>query len=225
MINSTVLKKIYSEPPFNKSEILRYAGCSNRPDEVLTLINECINEVKGKLTYSVCYKEFPITFLEDKIDLTIAVTKSTGLRKNLKGCKSILLFAATVGLQMDRLISKYSRLSPAKALIMQAIGAERIESLCDLFCDSILKDLGKENCSLKPRFSPGYGDLPLALQKDIFACLDCNRQIGLSLSNSLLMTPTKSVTAIAGITDKADCTEDKSCNECNLESCPFRRNQ
>ena len=50
----------------------------------------------------------------------------------------------------------------------------------------------------KPRFSPGYGDLSLEVQKEIFSLLDCPRKIGVSLGDSLLMTPSKSVTAIIG---------------------------
>ena len=52
--------------------------------------------------------------------------------------------------------------------------------------------------AVRPRFSPGYGDLPLALQREVFAALDCPRRIGLTLSDSLLMSPTKSVTALIG---------------------------
>ena len=55
---------------------------------------------------------------------------------------------------------------------------------------------------LRPRFSPGYGDLPLALQADVFWALDCTSKIGVSLSESLIMSPQKSVTAIIGISEK-----------------------
>ncbi len=61
-----------------------------------------------------------------------------------------------------------------------------------------------EGRALRPRFSPGYGDLAIDAQKDIFALLDCERQIGLTLGDSLLMSPGKSVTAFAGIPRAAD---------------------
>ena len=67
-------------------------------------------------------------------------TDSQGLCRNLQGCDKVILFAATVGLAPDRLIARYGRLSPTKALCMQAIGAERIESLCDAFCDELAAD-------------------------------------------------------------------------------------
>ena len=79
---------------------------------------------------------------------------------------------------------------------MQALGAERIEALCDAFCDSLISEKG---VLLRPRFSPGYGDLPLEVQKDIFSLLECHKRIGVSLNESLLMSPSKSVTAFVGL--------------------------
>ena len=102
---------------------------------------------------------------------------------------------------IDRLLTKYARLSPARALLLQGIGAERIEALCDAFCAAQAAAVGR---ALRPRFSPGYGDLALDVQKDIFALLDCERQLGLTLGDSLLMSPGKSVTAFAGIPRAAD---------------------
>jgi hypothetical protein len=178
---------------FNKKEISRYAG--NLQDEAL--LAECISEVSDKLVYNVCYQKFPFEKQCETLCLGFAQVNSADLAKNLDGCDGILLFAATVGVELDRLIMKYCKISPVKALIFQAIGAERIEKLCDQFC----KDMAKEE-NIKPRFSPGYGDLPLDLQKEIFAALDCGKNIGLTLNDSMLMSPTKSVTAIVGIISK-----------------------
>ena len=178
---------------FNKKEISRYAG--NLQDE--ELLAECISEVSDKLVYNVCYQKFPFEKQCETLSLGFAQVNSADLAKNLDGCDGILLFAATVGVELDRLIMKYCKISPVKALIFQAIGAERIEKLCDQFC----KDMAKEE-NIKPRFSPGYGDLPLDLQKEIFAALDCGKNIGLTLNDSMLMSPTKSVTAIVGIISK-----------------------
>ena len=109
-----------------------------------------------------------------------------------------MLFAATVGLEIDRAIVKYGKLRPSLAVCIQAVAAERIEALCNAFCDSLV-DMGYE---LKPRFSPGYGDLSLSVQQQIFSALNCPKSIGLTLNESLLMSPTKSVTAIVGVRSK-----------------------
>ena len=91
------------------------------------------------------------------------------------------------------------KVSPSMAVCLQALGAERIEALCDQFCADMARKQGSTGKSLRPRFSPGYGDFPLEAQKDIFTVLGCDRRIGLTLNNSLIMSPTKSVTAIIGI--------------------------
>ena len=204
-----IFTKIFDAPPFDRGEILRYAGAKELLPDIDRLIDECIEEAKDKLIYKVCYGHFPLSFMK---------LKSERLTKNLSGCKSIVLFAATVGIGLDRLIARYGKISPAKALIFQAIGAERIESLCDEFCRFAECEYGYT----KPRFSPGYGDLPLEVQKDFFRVLDPSKRIGLSLNESMLMTPSKSVTAIIGIADE-ETTEKKSCITCNKIDCIFRR--
>lgn len=188
----TVYTKSYTAPPINKGEILRYAGVRGEAKDVEALLDECLAET-GELIYKVCYTEFPIV-RGDLLDLGFTKTHSRTAKKSLDGCDNVVVFGATVGLAIDRLIAKYSLLSPAKALLFQAIGAERIESLCDLFCSDMANDR-----AIRPRFSAGYGDLPLEVQKDIFAVLGCEKNIGVTLNGSLLMSPTKSVTAIFGV--------------------------
>ena len=198
-MNSVILSKTYKSPPFCEREILRYAGCKGADETITALLSECINEIKDKLTYKVCYCELPLKTNGDVCDFEVFSLSSEKLSLNLKECDKAILFAATVGIEIDRLIAKYGILSPAKALLFQAIGAERIETLCDTFCNDIKKEY---NTALKPRFSPGYDDLPLLAQKDIFSILDCERKIGLTLNNSLLMSPSKSVTAFVGLAAK-----------------------
>lgn len=196
-MENTVLTKTYNPMPFNKKEILRYAGVKEDVPEINKVLDECITEACEKLSYKVCYAEFDISHTDEYVDLGFMRTISKDLMKNLKGCTQIIVFAATVGIELDRLIAKYSRISPVKALILQAIGAERIEALCDTFSEDVTS--GKK---AKPRFSAGYGDFPLEAQKELFAALEPNRKIGLTLNNSLLMSPSKSVTAIIGISQE-----------------------
>ena len=198
MVNM-VLTRTYSAPAFDKKEIFRYAGVRGGAPELDTLLQECLNEVESKLVYRVCYREFAVTHHDSYLDLGFIKTESMGLKKNLFCCESIVLFAATVGIEIDRLIARYATVSPTKSLLFQAIGAERIESLCDVFCREIAEEKAKIGFQTRPRFSAGYGDFPLEAQKQIFAVLDCPRKIGLTLNQSLLMSPSKSVTAIIGV--------------------------
>ena len=187
--------KKYNDFPINTGEILRYMGCKEQDNQVLQLLEECQNELCGVLSYKVCFDEFPIKHLENAIEFPFAKTDSSALGKCLEDFSQAVIFAATIGIDIDRLILKYSHLSPARALCFQAIGAERIEALCNTFCSDLLCEKEK----ISPRFSPGYGDLPLSFQTEIFKVLDLPRKIGLSLTSALLMSPSKSVTAIVGV--------------------------
>lgn len=210
-----------NEIPFCEKEILRYAGVK-KPDESLNfLMRECMEEIYPLLDFRVCYKIFPLTLEDGVCEFNSLRFFSRDLFKALKGCRSALLFAATLGVEPDRLIAKYGLLSPAKALMMQAIGTERIEAFCDAFCREIQKE---EKAYLTPRFSSGYGDLSLQTQKDIFSVLDCSRKIGLTLSDSLLMSPSKSVTAVAGITLTPRSKTNNKCDICKNADCAFRGN-
>ena len=195
-MNHTVLTKTYNDLPFDKKEILRYSDCKDLSPEIEKLLNECIEEIKSKLSYKVCYCVLPVKATEKSIDFDAFRVNSEKLSLNLKNCERVIVFGATLGTEIDRLIMKHGKLSPTKALFFQSIGAAQIEALCDEFLEDIKKDL---KVNLKPRFSPGFGDLELTTQKDIFKILDCSKKIGLTLNDSLLMSPTKSVTAFVGI--------------------------
>ncbi len=194
-----ILRKTFPPPAFCETDIVRYAGCKQSDTATTELLQTCIREATDVFTYNVCYRDVPVTINDGDCDFGIFRLHSADLAQTLNGCETAVVFAATVGVGIDRLIAKYGRISPTKALLFQAIGTERIEALCDTFCADIEYE---RNIKLTSRFSPGYGDLPLTTQTDIFAVLNCEKQIGLTLTDSLLMSPSKSVTAIVGVHSK-----------------------
>lgn len=196
---SVVLTKEYPAPEINRREIYRYMQAKGSDRALDALIDRGLELSLDKLCYKVCFAEFPVVEHDGKLDLGFATAKSQDLKKCLDGCDKILLFAATVGASLDRLILRYSRLEPSMALCLGAIGSERAEALCDAFCADMASQYNTQGFSLRPRFSAGYGDLPLSIQRDIIAILNAPQKIGVSLNESLLMSPTKSVTAIIGI--------------------------
>ena len=212
-MSAPVLLKIYEAPSIDRKEILRYAGCKEADASTDALLEECLAEAQECLTYRVCYQVAPLKIDGDRCDFGGFSVCSKKLAQNLRGCKEAVLFAATVGVGIDRLIGKDLRISPAKAMMLDAIGTERIEALCDAFC----KDLG----ICRPRFSPGYGDLRLEVQKDLLTLLDCSRKINLCLTDRFLMTPSKSVTAFAGFGGGEERSE--KCSQCSKKDCEFRR--
>ena len=193
-MNGAVTVKTYPAPAWGEREIWRYAGCP-APDPALhPLLRECIDEIAPALSYRMAYREFAVCTRDGALDLGFVTTDSTLLQRTLAGCDRLVLIAGTVGLAPDRLIRRYGSVAPTKAMFFQAIGAERIEALMDAATAEMA-----DGRALTPRVSPGYGDIPLAMQTDIFKALRCPDTIGLTLNDSLLMSPTKSVTALIGV--------------------------
>ncbi len=194
-MTAQVFTKTYPNFPFNDREILRYAGCKT-DEEMLSLLAEIKALVKNAFVYKVCFARIPVQTDGGRVVLNGVNVPSNDLKTALKGCRETLLMAATVGVDIDRLVLKYQQISPSKAVFLQAIGAERIETLCNAFCKDFERE---EGVLLRPRFSPGYGDLLLEMQNLVFQWLAPEKIIGLTLGDSLLMSPTKSVTAFVGI--------------------------
>lgn len=194
-----VFLKTYNDIPVNRREVFRYMSCRKPDKQTGDLLDLCIDESSAELSYKVCYSVFDISIDGEVINLGFAKTKSYALSINLKDCKKAIVFAATVGHGIDRMIKKESLFSPAKSLCLQALGSERVESLCDAFNEEMKTYFEKRGYKLKPRFSPGYGDLSIELQKELLPALNSAKLLGISLGDNLMMSPSKSVTAIIGI--------------------------
>ena len=194
-----VFVKHYSLPEVDRGEWYRYMGAVEPSAELETLAEKCRREAENCFFAQVCYCEIPVRVEGDFVDLGFWSGESKSLAKLLYDCSRAILFAATVGFEIDRLIAKYNRISPAGAVCLQALGSERVEALCNLFCAELKERMQENGEAVTRRFSPGYGDLPLDMQKNVFRALDCPRRVGITLNDSLLMSPSKSVTAIVGI--------------------------
>ncbi len=184
--------KIDLLPPVNVREALRYAGVRGEGKGERTLLLQCAEELLPQIQPRFCYVRLD---KEELFEMISFARESKGLAGAIGASKEVILFGGTLGVGVDRLILRYEKISPSKALMMQALGAERIERLCELFCE----EWKEKGFAVGGRFSPGYGDFPLEAQRDIFRVLDCSKRIGLTLTEGLLMSPTKSVTAIFGI--------------------------
>ena len=75
-----------------------------------------------------------------------------------------------------------------------------IEAYCDACQKELSTEAAKEGLYLRSRFSPGYGDFSLDYQKELLILLDAPKRIGLTVTDSMMLTPTKSVTAVMGLT-------------------------
>ncbi len=183
--------------PINKNEVKRYLSICKGDTQCDELISDCTNEIYKVAKPRAVYLEDEISINDDIIDFSFDTVKSLKLSKNLCGCKEAFVFCATLGIEVDRLIQKYAKIEPSRSVVINSIASALIEEFCDY-----LNNLLKENKELCPRFSAGYGDFSITHQKDILDALDANKRLGISLTESYMMTPTKTVTAVIGIKNK-----------------------
>ena len=210
-----------------RKEVIRYLGYGqNIPDDkVMELINNCIKEVEAAAKPKNVYRRFDVFISEDDVISVAGLTiESHNLAKNLRGCSEAVLFAATLGTDVDRLLNKALKLDIAKAAVIQAAAAAAIEDYCNDCQNDITAKVKKEGLYVRPRFSPGYGDFDIHHQDDILRMLDTAKKIGLTMTDSYMLTPTKSVTAIIGISDTQEKCHIKGCEACEKKDCIYRRN-
>lgn len=182
-------------PPPDRAEILRYARAAGDA-ATEALLDELLPLALSALTYRVAYRRLAVSHGEGGCRVAGLSRPLPGGNARLGGCREVLLLGATVGHALDRLILRYGHTSPVRALFLSAIGTERVEALLDTMCREGASSLG---LTLLPRFSPGYGEVPLSLQREVLPLLDSERLLGITLGEGLLMSPSKSVTAFAGI--------------------------
>ena len=196
----------YETPSLNVREWLRYSCIpiyeqerASKDPELAASMEKALSLLSGALSFRVGFLVVSLEWDEEGFPVFPFAQRSEKLRKTIEECDKAVLFAATIGSGIDRLIRRYEKSDPKLGLLLQGLGAERVESLCDAFNDevtSICKSLGRET---RMRYSPGYGDLPIEVQREFLPLLDAERRLGITLSESCLMAPSKSVTAIIGV--------------------------
>ena len=199
----------YESPSVNVTEWLRYSCIpvyeqenAAKDPELASSMEKALSLTDSALSFRVGFLVVPLSWDEDGFPVFPFEQRSEKLKKNLLGCDRAVLFAATIGSGIDRLIRRFEKADPKMGLLLQGVGAERVESLCDAFNEEV-KEVSKETGrETRMRFSPGYGDLPIEVQKVFLPLLDAERRLGITLSESCLMAPSKSVTAIIGVASK-----------------------
>ena len=185
-------------------EAARYIGYSKMrlPDDIIMqMIKKACEKLLEVIKPQSVFEEFDLALKikNEKNEISFADVSfdSKDLSRNLQQCDSVYLMACTIGPQVDSIIRREQTIDAAMAAVLQGAGAMFIEKLVDLTNLQIKTDAQKKGRITKHRYSPGYGDVPLSCQKDFFRLLPCTR-IGLTLMDTLIMAPEKSVTAYVG---------------------------
>ena len=179
-------------------EVARYLRMGgNAPDGALAArIGELIGEAVRVLRPARVWRRLPVAQIP---------SPGTTLLRHLEVCAEAYLACGTIGPGLDALQRRVSVTSGADALIVQAVGAALIERHMDGVENEIRAELASGE-TLVTRYSPGYGDFPLAAQRELLSLLDAPRKVGVSLTDTLLMVPSKSVSAIIGVKEEIPTT-------------------
>lgn len=199
----------------SRREILRYLGYQNA--EVPEEITAAIDRLEARVVSIAAPRTVKMKLQRDQI-----LWSGSTVCKALSGCKEAVLFAATLGAPLDRELARAARENMGDAVIMQAVATALIEEVCD----ELQRDAAREyQLFARPRISPGYGDFPIDAQVQITRMLDTGRKIGLTLTDGLMLAPTKSVTALFGLSHEAVISNPPKCDECRKKDCAFRTRQ
>jgi len=206
-------------------EVLRYLRI---PEEAPETLREQVEREAEQLAEQTAprytYRAFPISRAAAGVELSgSGVTLAGGLaEKMLRGCDRAVLLACTLGVEFEAKLHALERRDMSRAVILDACGSAWVESGCDAAEQEIAARFPGR--FLTDRFSPGYGDLPLSIQSDILAALDARRRLGIYIGESLLMLPSKSVTAIVGVSDTPQPARVRGCGYCAMkENCDYRK--
>ena len=213
------------EPRFtalNMNEILKYLGFRGQEltEDIAKQLRRCTDEVLQAATPRLTYRQVP---LEDGAVLGVTFA-GKDIPTMLAPCEEVVLFGATLGPGVERLMMRYEVTNAADAVIMDACASTAIENICNNFESDMRAEIEAGGRYLTDRFSPGYGDLPISEQPKFFALLDMTRRVGVSLTPTTIMVPRKSVTAIMGIARTPQPHRPPDCEHClMLRNCPFRK--
>lgn len=210
----------------NRAEAIRYMGQADGKcdDTLLSVIDEMEKIVLKEAVPRYIYKCFDISECDEGIMLlgTSLCLKGNDIKKHLKGCKKAVLIGATLSAGIDRQIRICELSDILKALALDCLSSTAIEQVCDKL-ELIIKDEFKDY-EMTFRYGLGYGDLPIEQQKDFLTVLNAPKTIGLNVTESNILTPRKSVTAIIGLSkDKIEPAK-RGCAVCNMrDNCSLRK--
>ena len=182
----------------SKADILRYMRTSSKTDneQILALADKAIEIIKETAVPKTLCRVFDCEVGEDTVTIDGVTFNSRRLAQNMSGCKKAAVFGATLGIAVDKRIKIASATDVALAMALQAAAADKIEEVCDNLEETIKAQYG---VTLRQRYSPGYFDLDITEQKKFFSLLQLEKRIGLTLTDTCEMVPTKSVTAFIGM--------------------------
>ena len=207
----------------DKPEILRYLEYKNQEiDENLNAyLDRCMDMVNKSARPKYITK---IVDISKGIPDECTFIQGKDILRHIGDSHKMILLAATIGAEVEFAIRRAQIKDALEALIMDSCASTLIEVLCDSVEADFRDEFSKEGLYLSTRYSPGYGDMPISVQKEFSRYMDTVKKIGLNVSDSGIMIPRKSVTAVIAVSDKKHTGLKRNCGTCNIrKACRFLR--
>lgn len=209
--------------PISKTETARYMGVKGVPDSrIMEILNRLEPIVRERVRPKYVYRKTSVNFTEDGLFLNDMDASLDGedIKKHLSGCTSAVVLAVTLSAEADKLIRQTAITDMADSLAVDCLCSSAVEQACNIAEKEIFSAINAPYRTW--RFSAGYGDFPLDIQKDLLLFLNAHRRIGLTVTENSLLIPSKSVTAIIGISENPVKHGKKGCESCRMKDrCAF----
>lgn len=213
------MEKQMPDIPFD--EVLHYLGCKEADEQLTKQIKTQIKRVKELAKPKVIYHISKIQGYNNDLNIPL---HGLDIKELLKTCDEAIFMAATLGTAIDVEAKRLSLKDMGDMLVFDAACNAGIEAFANAFQNELVNVYAKKHRYLTDRFSCGYGDLQIDLQKTFCERLDTKRRIGLYVNESSLLIPLKSITAIIGISDKKQEKRISGCAYCDLkDTCELRK--
>ena len=219
----------------DEEEVLRYQGYSkkkvkNPNQSILQITEEEIergyNLFEPQGIYSST-KIKQISFSDGRVDLKngFSLNFSNSIINLLKGASYLVLGVVTMGSSLENKVSEFFTQGEfPRAIALDAVATVAIEALSKYVRNLICQEAKDRNLQITRYFSPGYGDWDISQQKDIFKIIPTNK-IGVSLTESCMILPRKSLSWIIGIGKGVIISSEErdACKICKLKNCRYRK--
>ena len=205
-------------------EILRYLGAEQAPEELRLRVAAVSDRLSDSIQPRFTFRVFSLLRENSQLSVPAAGIHLEGrtASRMLAQCDQVILLACTLGAQFEAMLRAEQARDMADAAILNACGSALVEAGCDA-AEQELKSRFPDRF-FTDRFSPGYGDLPLSLQPALCNALDVQRRLGIYLTDSFLMVPSKSVTALIGLSDTPQMARIRGCAYCTMQqTCTLRK--
>ncbi len=207
------------EIKYDLSLVKRYLGMDENPNEIDQDIEELYQKLLPLVKPRYYYQVFD--FKKNPVTIKNRVFNSNDIDKLLESSEKVIILAVTLGVTIEQQLRKYSISNKLYSVISDALLSSMVEDYQESVIDEIKQDYPSKHFT--DAFAPGYGDMDIKYQRDIFDLLQLEKRVGINLTDTMLMIPRKSITCIIGISDIKQ-KKMIGCETCNMkETCLIRK--